>query len=45
MIGWIVSVAFQFHIMIFAINLICVHGPSNEMRWQLQPNKSKSTLC
>ena len=37
MIGWIISAAFQFHFMALAINVIDRHGPSNEMRRQLQP--------
>ena len=40
MIGRIIAAAFQFRFMALAIDVIDRHDPSNEMRRQLQPNKT-----
>ena len=37
-------VAFYFHFIAFAINVIDRRGPSNEMQRQLQPKKTKVRL-
>ena len=44
MIGWIISAAFQFHFMTLAVNFIDRCGPSNKMRSQLWPKKTKVML-
>ena len=44
MIGRIISAAFQFRFMALAVDVIDWHGPSNEMRRQLQPKKTKVRL-
>ena len=41
MIGRIIAAAFQFRFMALAIDVIDRRDPSNEMRRQLQPNKTK----
>ena len=41
---WQISAAFQFHFMALAINVIDRRGPSNKMRHQLQPKKTKVRL-
>ena len=38
------AAAFQFHFMALAIDVIDRRGPSNEMRHQLQPKKTKVRL-
>ena len=40
MIGRIIAAAFQFRFMALAIDVIDRRDPSNEMRRQLQPNKT-----
>ena len=45
MIGRIIAAAFQFRYMALAINVIDRRDPSNEMRRQLQPNKTKAILA
>ena len=40
MIGRIIAAAFQFRFMVLAIDVIDRRDPSNEMRRQLQPNKT-----
>ena len=44
MIGRIIAAAFQFRFMALAIDVIDRRDPSNEMRRQLQPNKTKVRL-
>ena len=46
MIGRIIAAAFQFRliIMALAIDVIDMRDPSNEMRRQLQPNKTIDTI-
>ena len=44
MIVWIIAAAFQFCFMTIAVNVIDRRGPSNEMRLQLQPKKTKVRL-
>ena len=44
MFGKIISAAFHFQIMVFAIDVIHECGPSNEMCHKLQLNKNNVTL-
>ena len=44
MIGRIIAATFQFRFMALAIDVIDRRDPSNEMRRQLQPNKTKVRL-
>ena len=44
MIGRIIAAAFQLCFMALTVNVISRHGPSNEMRPQLQPKKTKGRL-
>ena len=44
MIGRIIAAAFQFRFMALSIDVIDRLDPSNEMRRQLQPNKTKVRL-
>ena len=44
MIGRIIVAAFQFRFMALALNFINRCDPSNEMRRQLQPKKTKVRL-
>ena len=41
MIGWIIAAAFHFRFIALAVDIIDRRGPSNEMRRQLQPKKTK----
>ena len=44
MIVRIIVAAFQFRFMALAVDVIDKRGPSNEMRHQLQPKKTKVRL-
>ena len=44
MIGYIIEAALKFRFMALAVNIIDRRGPSNEMRRQLQPKKTKVRL-
>ena len=44
MAGWMMVAAFQLRFMAFAVDFIDRRGPSNKMRRQLQPKKTKARL-